>query len=75
MPSYFESAAPLDNFKNSFSVGKLKVREDLQNRCGYFLGLQVVRETAKCHNLDDMIGWPPKQFGLTVEEALLNLAR
>jgi hypothetical protein len=62
-----------DAFKSWFSVGKLKVREDLPNRAGYFLGLRVVREVAKIHSLKEMIAWRPESVTPFLTDALAKL--
>jgi predicted metalloprotease with PDZ domain len=62
--------APTEDFKSWFSTGKLKLRADLPNRCGYLLGLYVVREVAKNHSLDEMINWRPKDIREHVVAAL-----
>ena len=65
--------APTDAFKSWFSVGKLRLREDLPNRSGYFLGLRVVREVAKTHSLKEMIEWRPESVTPFVTDALAKL--
>ena len=66
--------APTDAFKMWFSSGKLKVREDLPKRSGYFLGLKVVREAAKRHSLKEMISWRPETIQEYVVAALKELS-
>jgi len=67
--------APTAAFKMWFSNGKFTVREDLPRRCGYFLGLHVVREVAKTHSLKEMINWGPKAIPEHVVIALNDLSK
>lgn len=58
-----------------FSSGGPKVRADLPSRCGYWLGLAVVRELARTHSLDEMVRWRVPEIHRHVLETLQGLAR
>jgi hypothetical protein len=66
---------PTEEFRKWFSSGRLKVREDLPNRCGYYLGLQVARRLSKKYTLDQMIGWTPDVAKNYVVSALKELSK
>jgi hypothetical protein len=65
---------PSDAFKRWFSAGVPKLREGLPNRCGYLLGLRVVRELARRHDLEEMIHWTPAEIESRIGPALRSLA-
>ncbi len=57
-----------------FAIGDAKVRSDLPNRCGYFLGLHVVRHLAKTNSLYEMTHWTKPEVYSRVASALEELA-
>lgn len=65
---------PTPAFKRWFSISPSRPREDLPNRCGYLLGLLVVRRVAKDFSLHDMIAWTPEVAAGRVRAALHELA-
>ena len=66
--------SPSDEFKMWFSVGLKKVREDLPNRLGYFLGLNVIRKVALKYSLSSIVNFTPKAAETHATDALKELA-
>lgn len=56
-----------------FSIRGNKLRTDLPSRCGYFLGLNLVRQLAKSHSLEEMVSWHKNEIYKKVSAGLTNL--
>ena len=58
-----------------FAVGKLRLRENLPSRCGYRLGLDVIRRLAQEYSLFEMARWDHSQIAERVSQALKFISR
>ncbi len=57
-----------------FESSKTAFQADLPNRCGYWLGLNLIREMVKVHPLREMAAWSPAQAQRETRDALKGLA-
>lgn len=69
----FDSKKP-EIYRSWFNVGKDKVASDLPNRCGYILGLYIVRTVVKTHSLSELTRWDPVEIHRQVKIALKEIA-
>ena len=53
-----------------FSMGGYQLDKTLPSRCGYRLGLEVVRYLGKSYTLSEMVRWPLEEIHGHVLEAL-----
>lgn len=60
-------------FKRWFNAAATPYQPGLPNRCGYWLGLQVIRYLRKTYTLAQIATWSPKQVDMHVMAALQQL--
>ena len=63
-----------DDYGTWFNLGAAKLDKDLPNRCGYLLGLNLVRRVAGFHSLPEMVSWGPLQVHRMVVAQLSEMA-
>ena len=57
-----------------FEGNNTPFQPDLPNRCGYWLGLNLIRAMVKSHPLREMASWPPAKAQQEMRAALLESA-
>jgi len=62
-------------FKKWFNAAAAPYQQDLPNRTGYWLGLQVIRHLRRTCSLKQIAAWTPAQADAKVRVALGELAR
>jgi hypothetical protein len=64
-----------DAFKKWFNAAALPYQQDLPNRTGYWLGLQLIRHLRRTNSLTQIAAWTPAQADTKVRMALGELDR
>ena len=62
-------------FKKWFNASATAYQQDLPNRTGYWLGLQLIRYLRQSHGLAQIAAWTPRQADAEVRSALQRLSR
>lgn len=61
-------------FKRWFNAAASPYQQDLPNRSGYWLGLQVIRHLRKTYTLTQIVSWSPAQADARVMTALAQIS-
>ena len=62
-------------FKRWFNAAPKPYQQGLPNRCGYWLGLQLIRYLRRTHTLAQIAAWSPAQADAQVMAALQRISR